>query len=89
MELTQLKVEKQGRVINKICRDVSKVQDLVNNISKEFQLPNRIQPESSSIPTPDTTTQARRLANLTNSQHLDEQLREVNGFLKQIGEWLV
>ena len=36
MELTQIKVEKQSRVINKICRDVGKVQDLVNNISKEF-----------------------------------------------------
>ena len=36
LELTQKKVDNQGKVINKICRDVKKVQDLVNALSKEF-----------------------------------------------------
>ena len=64
-------------MINKICRDVIKVQDLVNSISTEFQLPHRIQAESG--PTQDGQ---RR-------QNLEEQLRDTNGFLKQIGDWLV
>ena len=42
LELTQQKVDRQSKVINKICRDVSKVQELVNSISSEFQMPNKI-----------------------------------------------
>ena len=42
LEVTMQRVEKQTKVINKICRDVSKVQELVNSISKEFQLSGRI-----------------------------------------------
>ena len=43
---------KQSKVINKVCRDVSKVQELVNSISREFNLPTRIQSESA-VPTQD------------------------------------
>lgn len=50
MEALQQKNERQARVINKICRDINKVQELVNSISKEFQLNLRIQPESA-VPT--------------------------------------
>ena len=42
LEVTMQRVEKQTKVINKICRDVSKVQELVNSISREFQLSGRI-----------------------------------------------
>lgn len=37
------------------------------------------------MPTQDRTAQGRKLSNY----RLDEQLREANGFLKQIGDWLV
>lgn len=69
-------------MINKICRDIGKVADLVNSISKEFQLSVRIQPDSA-VPTQDG---GRRQGS---SGHLEEQLREANSFLKQIGDWLV
>ena len=75
LELTQQKVDKQAKVITKICRDVKKVQELVNTLSKEFQLPNRIVLENSA-PTQDS--EGRRQSN----HHLDEQLREANGCLK-------
>ena len=41
LEAAQSRVEKQTKVINKICRDVSKVQDLVQTLSKEFNIPNK------------------------------------------------
>ena len=41
LEAAQSRVEKQTKVINKICRDVGKVQDLVQTLSKEFHIPNK------------------------------------------------
>jgi len=52
---------------------------LVNSISREFNIP-RIQSEN--VPTQDREGRSKTL-------HLEDQLREANGFLKQIGDWLV
>jgi len=73
-ELTQQKVDKQAKVITKICRDVKKVEAFVNTLSKEFQLPNRIVEN----PAPTQDSEGRRQSN----HNLDEQLREANGCLK-------
>ena len=45
-------------------------------------MPNKIQPESA-VPTQDGSRRS------SSNHQLDEQLREANGFLKKIGEWLV
>ena len=78
LEAAQSRVEKQTKVINKICRDVSKVQDLVSTLSKEFHIPNKAQPSG--------IDDGR---NRPPVKQLDEQLREANSFLKSVGEWLV
>jgi hypothetical protein len=44
LDHTLSKVNKQAKLISKLCRDVSKVSDLVSNISKEFVLQNRTVP---------------------------------------------
>jgi hypothetical protein len=44
LDHTLAKVNKQAKLISKLCRDVSKVSDLVSNISKEFALQNRTVP---------------------------------------------
>lgn len=95
LEHTQAKVNKQAKLINKLCRDVSKVSDLVSNISKEFALQNRTVPAytvgvADEKPTPDTdrsskTKESEKQPNLS----LDDSLREANFFLKTIGDWLV
>ena len=46
---------------------------------------NKTQSENIAIPTQDTQSAHRSSSN----HHMDEKLREANGFLKQIGEWLV
>ena len=38
LEATQLRVDKQTKVINKICRDIAKVKHLVSTIAKEFNV---------------------------------------------------
>ena len=67
-------------MINKICRDVGKVQDLVQALSKEFHVPTKTQAVSVS------SEDAR---GRHSTKQLDEQLRDTNAFLKQVGEWLV
>ena len=41
LDASKARVEKQTKVINKICRDVGKVQELVQTLSKEFQIANK------------------------------------------------
>ena len=72
LDAAKNRVEKQTKVINKICRDVGKVQELVHTLSKEFQIPNK---------TNALTTDDGHSRGGTNKQ-LDEQLREANSFLK-------
>ena len=78
LDASRSRVEKQTKVINKICRDVGKVAELVQALSKEFQLPNKI-----------TSIIAFEAGNNLKTKQLDEQLREANTFLKQVGDWLV
>lgn len=74
--------------------------DLVNNISREFSMPNRttIPQSHDDKPTSDTDRsgkdgrEAKIQANMPTEKiqtHLDDTLREANFFLKNIGEWLV
>lgn len=77
-----------------MCRDISKVSDLVSNISKEFALQNRTVPAYGAIedkPTSDTSEKKAVAATIVDKfqPHLDDSLHEANFFLKNIGEWLV
>ena len=63
-DASRSRIEKQTKVINKICRDVSKVQDLVLALTKEFQLPNKLNPETASTSTVD--------GGKMQTKHLDE-----------------
>ena len=79
LDAAKTRVEKQTKVINKICRDVGKVQELVQTLSKEFQIPNK----TNALTVDDGHSRGAA------TKQLDEQLREANSFLKQVGEWLV
>ena len=79
LDAVKNRVEKQTKVINKICRDVGKVQELVHTLSKEFQIPNK----TNILTAEDGHNRGAA------TKQLDEQLREANSFLKQVGEWLV
>jgi len=91
------KVSKQAKLISKLCRDISKVSDLVSNISKEFALQNRTVPQYGidDKPTSDTDRRGKQgdlktaVPQEKLQMSLDDSLREANFFLKNIGEWLV
>lgn len=97
MDHTLAKVNKQAKLISKLCRDVSKVSDLVGNISREFALQNRTVPQygPDDKPTSDTDKSGKTEARTHTvpaekfQTHIDDSLREANFFLKNIGDWLV
>ena len=87
-------MDKQTKVINKICRDVGKVKNLVQTIAKEFNISQNVfmQPaESVNETESETQSLQKQKANTIpkSKTFLDEQLKEANSFLKQVGEWLV
>ena len=91
LEAAQARNDKQARVINKLCRDVSKVADLVTNLGKEFNQPIKSakdqQAESNDESSKSNTLNSDRRKQTTTP--VDEQLKEANSFLKMVGQWLV
>ena len=72
LEEASHKVSKQTQLIQKLCRDIAKVQDIVHNITKQHNFQELAQNPVQSV----------------QRNSLEDSLLESHMFLKNIGEWL-